>query len=81
MRKLSIAALLVGSALLVGAANAADGCGPGCHSAPCGECVIDGWAGVGAPGTRVLNECPVWTRPRRPCPFGYVWKFGACFES
>ena len=51
-------------------AAAANGCGPGCHSTISGGCVVDGW-GTGA---RVWNECPVTTRPRPPCPIGYVWK-------
>lgn len=38
----------------IGPANAADGCGPGCHSTPGGACVVDGW-GTGA---RIWNECP-----------------------
>ena len=52
------------------AAAAAFGCGPGCHSTISGGCVVDGW-GTGA---KVWNECPVTTRPRPPCPIGYVWK-------
>jgi hypothetical protein len=31
----------------IGPATAADGCGPGCHSAISGVCVVDGW-GTGA---------------------------------
>jgi hypothetical protein len=54
MKNLFVAVLFAGSLSLFGAANAADGCGPGCHSAPNGGCVVDGW-GTGA---RVRNECP-----------------------
>src|ERR1700745_1485466 len=57
-------------------ATAADGCGPGCHATVSGACVVDGWGR----GATVSNECPVTTRPRPPCPFGYVWsaRFQAC---
>jgi hypothetical protein len=44
MRTLFVAVLLAGSVSVLGAANAADGCGPGCYSASSGVCVIDGWA-------------------------------------
>ena len=54
----------------IGAATAADGCGPGCHATVSGACVVDGW-GTGA---KVWNECPVTTRSRPPCGAGYVWK-------
>jgi hypothetical protein len=74
MRTLFVAVLFAGSVSIFGTANAADGCGPGCHSAPYGGCVVDGWGPA-----RVRNECPVGTRPRPPCPFGYVWRFAACF--
>jgi hypothetical protein len=77
MRTLFVAVLFAGSVSVFGAANAADGCGPGCHSAPNGGCVVDGW-GTGAP---VWNECPAGARPRRPCSYGYVWRARsrACF--
>jgi hypothetical protein len=76
MRKMFVAVVFAGSVLSLGAANAADGCGPGCHTAPYGGCVVDGW-GILPPGTR--NECPVGTRAVPPYPRGYVWKFKACF--
>ncbi len=38
----------------IGPAIAADQCGPGCHSAQYGGCVVDGWE----TGARVWNECP-----------------------
>jgi hypothetical protein len=73
-RTIDITRLMVAVALAVGlasfsAANAADGCGPGCHSARNGGCVVDGWD-IGA---RVWNECPAGARPRPPCGTGYVW--------
>ena len=61
----------------MGSANAADGCGPGCHSTRGGACVVDGW-GTGAP---VWNECPAGAHPRPPCGYGYAWRqsMRACF--
>ncbi len=79
MRNLFIAALFAAAIPGISAANAADGCGAGCYAAPRGGCVVNGWS-IAATGG-VSNECPVWTRPRRPCPYGYSWKFGACFMS
>jgi hypothetical protein len=63
----------------IGAANAADGCGPGCHSTPGGACVVDGW-GTGA---HIWNECPAGAQPRPPCSGGYVWRRSkrACFPA
>jgi hypothetical protein len=60
-------------------ANAADGCGPGCHQTSQGACVVDGW-GTGA---RVWNECPAGARPRPPCGNGFVWspRKRACFQT
>jgi hypothetical protein len=73
-RTIDTAKILVVVALTAGfasfsAANAEDGCGPGCHSARNGACVVDGWE-IGA---RVWNECPAGARPRPPCGTGYVW--------
>jgi hypothetical protein len=75
LRNLFVAVLFVGSLSIFGMANAADGCGPGCHSAPNGGCVVDSWT-AGA----VRNECPAGARPHRPCPSGMNWRFGACFD-
>jgi hypothetical protein len=64
----------------VGAADAADGCGTGCHATIFGACVADGW-GTGA---RVWNECPATSRPRPPCGGSdYVWaaRKKACFPK
>ncbi len=77
MRNLVVAVLFVGSIAGFGAAHAADGCGPGCHNTSSGACVVDGWAS----GVRVFNECPAGSRPRRPCPFGSVWKYRTCFPN
>ena len=51
------ALMLAGSLLIVSAANAADGCGRGCHATVSGACVIDGWTTGAFP-----NECPVEER-------------------
>jgi hypothetical protein len=45
-------------------------CGPGCHFARNGGCVVDGWER----GARVWNECPAGAKPRPPCGEGYVWR-------
>ena len=83
MRRLFGTVLVAGLVAIAGMAHAEiswDSCGPGCHSAINGGCVVDGWEA----GARVFNECPAGARPRRPCPNranGYVWKFKACFPS
>ena len=76
MRPFLIAAL-VAIVPVIGPANAADGCGPGCHATAGGACVVDGWA-TGAP---VWNECPAGASPRPPCGYGYAWRqsMRACF--
>jgi hypothetical protein len=58
-------------------ASAFDECGLGCHPTIYGVCVVDGWGS----GARVWNECPAGSRPRPPCPSGYVWRrsMRACF--
>ena len=73
-------AFLFAVALLgMGPASAANSCGPGCHSTISGACVVDGW-GTGA---KVRNECPITTRPRPPCPLGFIWKprWQACGQT
>jgi hypothetical protein len=62
-------AIGLSSGLGVGASQAADQCGPGCHAAINGGCVVDGWQ-AGAP---VRNECPAGAHPRPPCYAPYVW--------
>jgi len=52
-----------------GAAYAADGCGPGCHNAVNGGCVVDGWES----GAVRWNECPAGAHPRPPCAPNYSW--------
>ncbi len=76
VRNLFFVIVFAGSLATVGAARAADGCGPGCHGTSQGACVIDGWTTGAAP-----NECPAGNRPRRPCPRDYAWRYGACFQK
>jgi hypothetical protein len=59
-------------------ANAADGCGPGCHGSPGGACVRDGWEQA----LPVRNECPATSRPSPPCGRYYRWSARAmmCIE-
>jgi hypothetical protein len=77
MRRLFVAVLLAGSVSIAGMAHADDSCGPGCHNAVNGGCVVDGWEA----GARVFNECSAGAKPRRPCPAHYAWKFKACFPN
>ena len=62
----------------IGQVNAADGCGPGCHSAQYGGCVVDGWER----GAHVWNECPAGAHPRPPCGGDYIWstRIRACIQ-
>ena len=76
MKQLFPVVLLAGR---LSSAHAADRCGPGCHMAPYGGCVVDGWGNAAT--APALNECPVGARARRPCPHGYVWRFRACFPN
>jgi len=79
LKNLVVAVLFAGSLSIPGAASAADGCGPGCHSTPNGACGVDGWS----TGAVAWNECPAGARPRPPCGEGYVWRsrFRACFQK
>lgn len=74
----------VGFALVVfvvlTSAEAAFACGPGCHFAPSGACVRDGWDQA----MPVRNECPATTRPQPSCGGpGLRWdrRKLACFPS
>jgi hypothetical protein len=75
----TFAVLFAATLASVGMANAADGCGPGCHTARNGGCVVDGWER----GARVRNECPVGAHPRPPCYRWFIWsrRDGACIIS
>ena len=72
MRRI-VVAVLFSTCLGVGAAQAFDECGPGCHSTVQGACVVNGWE-VGAVA---WNECPAGTHPQRPCPSRFVWNKAA----
>ena len=64
-------ALTVFSALLgLSAADATDECGPGCHNAVNGGCVVNGWD----TGAVAWTECPAGAQPRPPCTPPYVWR-------
>uniref|UniRef100_UPI000A0658A2 hypothetical protein n=1 Tax=Bradyrhizobium sp. (strain ORS 278) TaxID=114615 RepID=UPI000A0658A2 len=69
MRLMFLAAVLMGLAAEGTTAIANESCGPGCHVARNGGCVVDGWE----TGSPVWNECPAGTRPRPPCGAGYRW--------
>jgi hypothetical protein len=56
LKNLVVADLFAGSLSIFGAANAADGCGPGCHNAPYGGCVVDGWSTGEVVWTSALPE-------------------------
>src|SRR6185437_13113292 len=71
MRMLFMAVLFAGAVTAFEAANAAGGCGPGCHASASGACVVDGW------GT-VRNECPAGNHPHPPCPRDTRFRHGAC---
>ena len=69
MAKWLFAAVLTALLAGIGTVQADDSCGPGCHSAVNGGCVVNGWDS-GAP---VWNECPAGAHPRPTCGAGYVW--------
>ncbi|WP_409998732.1 GCG_CRPN prefix-to-repeats domain-containing protein [Bradyrhizobium sp. SZCCHNS2022] len=69
MRLVVLAVLTTGLAAGTGASAASESCGPGCHVAPNGGCVVNGWE-QGAP---VWNECPAGARPRPPCGAAFRW--------
>jgi hypothetical protein len=79
MRNLFAAILFAGTFATYGVANAANECGPGCHSTANGACAVDGWE----TGTVRWNECPAGARPRPPCGRDYVWRprLQACFQK
>jgi hypothetical protein len=70
MTKWLFAAMLAAVLAPIGTASADDSCGPGCHNAANGGCVVNGWESR----ARVWNECPAGAHPRPPCGEGYVWR-------
>ncbi|WP_414645656.1 GCG_CRPN prefix-to-repeats domain-containing protein [Bradyrhizobium sp. 27S5] len=80
MRLRLLVVLAAGTFLGLTAANAAEGCGDGCHRTSRGACVVDGW-GTSA---RVRNECPATSRPTPPCGGrGFIWRrdYQACSQT
>jgi len=78
MRTLFLAVLFAGTVASFGGANAAGGCGPGWHRGPYGGCIVNRGAVVVAPAP-VVVERPVVVAPVvRACPYGLVWRYGAC---
>lgn len=74
----SLFAFLFAVNLSIVPANAAGGCGPGCHQTSWGACVVDGW-GTGA---RVWNEIPAGARPCPPCEMVRLGpRKRACFQT
>ncbi len=69
MRLMFVALLFLVLPPRAGMSDSGDSCGPGCHLAPNGGCVVDGWE-VGAP---VWNECPAGLRPKPPCGAAFRW--------
>ncbi|MGY4475466.1 GCG_CRPN prefix-to-repeats domain-containing protein [Bradyrhizobium sp. USDA 3364] len=79
MKACLLAVLTAGAFLGWSPANAAEGCGIGCHRSLYGACVIDGWG-----NPRIRNECPATSRPRPPCGGGgFVWRrdLQACSQT
>lgn len=70
MTKWFLAATLTAALAAAGTVRADDVCGPGCHNAVNGGCVVNGWES----GARVWNECPAGAHPRPPCGQGFVWR-------
>jgi hypothetical protein len=82
MKYLFAAVLLASTVAGFGAANAADGCGPGFHRNREGFCrpnreVIV----VERPGVIVERPAEVIVVPReRVCPRGFFWRDGRCWQ-
>src|SRR5712671_2561080 len=80
MKYLFAAALVAGTVASFGsAANAAGGCGPGWHRGPYGGCVANRRVVVVEQPAVVVERPAVVVVPRaRVCPYGTVWRYGAC---
>jgi hypothetical protein len=84
MRTLFVAALFAVASF--DSAYAAGGCGAGFHRGPYGGCVVNRGgvvvapAGgvVVAPAPVVVAPAPVVVAPGRVCPYGTIWRAGAC---
>jgi hypothetical protein len=82
MKRLFATVLVAGTLAGFGAAEAAQGCGPGFHRGPYGGCRPNGGAVIVAPrvvAPRVVVAPPVVVVPRgRGCPYGFAWRYGRC---
>jgi hypothetical protein len=83
MKTLFAAVLVAGTLAGFGAAEAAQGCGPGFHRGPYGGCRPNGGAVIVAPRVVVprvvVAPAPVVVVPRgRGCPYGFAWYRGRC---
>ena len=76
MKYLFAAVLALGTIASFGAAEAAQGCGPGWHRGPYGGCQPNRRVVVVPP--RVVAPPVVVVRPGRGCPYGTVWRYGRC---
>ncbi|MFG3593830.1 GCG_CRPN prefix-to-repeats domain-containing protein [Bradyrhizobium sp. RDI18] len=81
MKYLFAAVLALGTVASFGAAEAAQGCGPGWARGPYGRCQPIRRAVVVRPAPVVVVRPPARTvvvRPGRVCPYGTVWRYGRC---
>ena len=83
MKTLFAGVLLAATLAGFGAAEAAQGCGPGFHRGPYGGCRPNGGAVIVAPRVVapriVVAPAPVVVvRPGRVCPYGFAWRYGRC---
>ncbi|WP_084029851.1 hypothetical protein [Bradyrhizobium sp. LMTR 3] len=82
MKYLFAAVLALGTVASFGAAEAAQGCGPGWARGPYGRCQPIRRAVVVRPAAPVVVVRPpartVVVRPGRVCPYGTVWRYGRC---
>jgi hypothetical protein len=73
MKYLFAAVMVAGTVAGFGAANAAQGCGPGFHRGPYERCVPNRGAVI------VERPAVVVVEPRgRGCPMGFAWRYGRC---
>ena len=80
MKTLFAAGLVAGALANFGGANAMEGCCPGFHRGAGGRCVINRGTIIVASAT-FYDRCPTVSAPRRPCPYGFVWRYKACFPN
>jgi hypothetical protein len=79
MKYLFAAVLAASTVAGFGAANAADGCGPGFHRGPYGGCRPNrGVVVLERPAVIVERPEVVVVRRDRVCPYGFGWRYGRC---